>query len=163
MIYLLDSNVFIQAKNLYYAPEICPGFWEWLDISVTRNNVRSIVQVYEELKAGNDELAEWIKERKDGERFLDTTDRPTQTVFRDIAAVVENGRYTSHAKAQFLSGADPWLVAKAKTIGATIVTHEKYDRNAKKRVLLPNICDELKVPSTDIYTLLRSCEARFIL
>ena len=28
MKYLLDSNVFIEAKNRYYAFDICPGFWE---------------------------------------------------------------------------------------------------------------------------------------
>ena len=28
--YLLDANVFIQAKNLYYGFDFCPAFWEWL-------------------------------------------------------------------------------------------------------------------------------------
>ena len=27
--YLLDSNVFIQAKNLYYGFDFCPAFWDW--------------------------------------------------------------------------------------------------------------------------------------
>ncbi len=31
MRYLLDANVFIEAKNLYYAFDICPGFWTWMD------------------------------------------------------------------------------------------------------------------------------------
>jgi hypothetical protein len=26
--YIVDSNVFITAKNLYYAFDICPGFWK---------------------------------------------------------------------------------------------------------------------------------------
>ena len=30
MAYLLDTNVFIQAKQLYYAPDFCPAFWDWL-------------------------------------------------------------------------------------------------------------------------------------
>ena len=25
--YLLDSDVFMAAKNLYYSFDICPGFW----------------------------------------------------------------------------------------------------------------------------------------
>jgi len=28
--YLLDANVFIQAKNLHYGLDFCPAFWEWL-------------------------------------------------------------------------------------------------------------------------------------
>jgi uncharacterized protein DUF4411 len=31
MAYLLDTDVFIQAKNLHYAFDVCPGFWSWLD------------------------------------------------------------------------------------------------------------------------------------
>ena len=30
MAYLLDANVFIQAKNLHYGLDFCPAFWEWL-------------------------------------------------------------------------------------------------------------------------------------
>ena len=26
-IYLVDSDVFITAKNLYYSFDLCPGFW----------------------------------------------------------------------------------------------------------------------------------------
>ena len=28
--YLLDANVFIQAKNQYYGFDIVPAFWAWL-------------------------------------------------------------------------------------------------------------------------------------
>lgn len=28
--YLIDTNVFIQAKNLHYGFDFCPAFWEWL-------------------------------------------------------------------------------------------------------------------------------------
>ncbi|WP_448218276.1 DUF4411 family protein [Endozoicomonas sp. 2B-B] len=31
MQYLLDANTFIQAKNQYYAMDICPGYWDWLE------------------------------------------------------------------------------------------------------------------------------------
>lgn len=30
MSYLLDANVFIQAKNLHYGLDFCPAFWQWL-------------------------------------------------------------------------------------------------------------------------------------
>lgn len=29
--YLLDANVFIEAKNRYYGFDLAPGFWDWLD------------------------------------------------------------------------------------------------------------------------------------
>ena len=30
MTYLLDANVFIQAKNIHYGLDFCPAFWGWL-------------------------------------------------------------------------------------------------------------------------------------
>mgnify|MGYP006298525777 CR=1 FL=1 len=30
MAYLLDANVFIEAKNRYYGMDFCPAFWDWL-------------------------------------------------------------------------------------------------------------------------------------
>jgi hypothetical protein len=159
--YLLDSNIFIQAKNFYYGFDICPGFWDWMDQAVAGCDARSIVTVYDELADGNDDLAVWIKDRKGDGRFLDVSDTPTQLVFRDIAAAVHRGPYQIPAKAHFLAKADPWLVAKAKVMGATVVTHEKAATDAKKRVPLPNICDDFKVPYIDTFALLRSHTASF--
>ena len=30
MMYLLDSNVFIEAKNRHYPFDVVPAFWDWL-------------------------------------------------------------------------------------------------------------------------------------
>ncbi|MBF0147506.1 MAG: DUF4411 family protein [Magnetococcales bacterium] len=38
--YLLDSNVFIEAKNRYYAFDICPGFWEWMNDSGSKKHIK---------------------------------------------------------------------------------------------------------------------------
>lgn len=37
--YLVDSNVFIQAKNLHYGFDFRPAFWDWL---VERNNAGKV-------------------------------------------------------------------------------------------------------------------------
>lgn len=159
--YLLDSDTFIQAKNLYYGFDICPGFWNWIDEAVGGCDARSIVKVYDELAAGNDDLAQWIKGRKDDGRFLEVDDTDTQTLFREVAVAVQNGDYRPPAKAQFLSGADPWLVAKARVIGATVVTMERPEPQAKRRVPLPNLCLRFGVPYIDTFALLRRQAASF--
>jgi hypothetical protein len=148
--YLLDSDTFIQAKNLYYGFDICPGFWNWIDEAVGGCDARSIVKVYDELVAGNDELAQRIKGRKDDGRFLEVDDADTQAMFREVAAA-----------AQFLSGADPWLVAKARVIGATVVTMERPEPQTKRRVPLPNLCLRFGVPYIDTFALLRKQAASF--
>jgi hypothetical protein len=57
MLYLLDTNVFIQAKNLHYGFDFCPAFWEWLIEQHERGRVHSVEKVGDELAAGADELA----------------------------------------------------------------------------------------------------------
>lgn len=69
MAYLLDANVFIQAKNLHYGLDFCPAFWEWLVTKNDAQQVFSIEKVGDEIDAGDDELSEWAKAR-DGRFFL---------------------------------------------------------------------------------------------
>ena len=64
--YLLDSNVFIQAKDLHYGFDFCPAFWDWLVEQNRTGKVASVEKIEEELKAGNDELAEWAAKRGEG-------------------------------------------------------------------------------------------------
>ena len=45
MPYLLDSNVFIEAKNLHYGLDFCPAFWDWLIASNASGQVFSSVSV----------------------------------------------------------------------------------------------------------------------
>lgn len=161
MIYLLDTNVFIEAKNRYYAFDICPGFWDWMDHVVAGGDVMSIIMVRDELIRGSDDLADWITNRKDMPWFLEIDDTQTQKNFRRVAKHVNDGNYNPPAKADFLKGADPWLVAKAATIGAVVVTHETENANAKKRVPLPNVCSAFSVQWENTFDVLRTLSASF--
>jgi hypothetical protein len=49
MAYLLDANVFIQAKNLHYGFDFCPAFWDWLIASNAAGLVFSIEKVGDEI------------------------------------------------------------------------------------------------------------------
>jgi hypothetical protein len=51
MAYLLDTNVFITAKQRYYGFQLCPGFWDWLIDANGRGLVFSHQQVLSELTA----------------------------------------------------------------------------------------------------------------
>lgn len=134
-----------------------------LDLNFPAGNVASISKVCEELIDGNDQLAEWAKKRKDSEAFLDVSDIDTQRSFTKIAAGVEAGSYSRSAKRSFLGKADPWLIAKAMVEEATIVTHEVYAAEAKRKVPIPNICQDFGVLYVNTFELLRDQSASFIL
>ena len=64
--YLLDANVFIQAKNLHYGFDFVPAFWDWLIRENSTGKVASVEKVADELRVGRDELSEWAEERGEG-------------------------------------------------------------------------------------------------
>jgi hypothetical protein len=48
--YLIDANVFIQAKNFHYRFEFCAAFWQWLQDGYQADKIYSIDKVKKELK-----------------------------------------------------------------------------------------------------------------
>lgn len=160
MKYLFDANVFIEAKNRYYAFDICPGFWAWMD-HVAKSDAGSIVPICDELRKGSDDLAKWANARRTMPWFLKIDDSDTQKALQSIAAHVNGAQYKAEAKAKFLSGADPWLIAKAQVIGAKVVTHELSSPNSLKRVPIPDVCKHFGVECVPPYDALRSMSASF--
>lgn len=65
MLRLLDANVFITAKNTYYGLDLVPAFWSWLEAQARVGTLASTDLVYNELKDGGDDLADWVRERED--------------------------------------------------------------------------------------------------
>ena len=163
MKYLLDSNTFIEAKNRYYGMSFCPGFWSWIQSEYLQQNIASIESVFEELKRGDDELADWALDNS--QLFLPVSDHHTQACFGEIASLVasEAPKYKEGAVELFMSGADPWLIAKAKTLNAVVATHEAFNLETKKKVLIPNVCRSVGVSFIDTFALLNLLEAKFVL
>ncbi|MFH1595355.1 MAG: DUF4411 family protein [Pseudomonadota bacterium] len=59
--FVLDADVFITAKNLYYAFDLAPGFWKSLINHAGNGRILSIDYVKGELEKGKDQLAQWAK------------------------------------------------------------------------------------------------------
>jgi hypothetical protein len=73
--YMLDANVFIEAKNKYYGFSLCPGFWKALIAAHNDNRVFSIDQVLDELVDEGDELSTWAKDSVPNTFFKKTRDQ----------------------------------------------------------------------------------------
>ena len=162
--YLLDSDVLITAKNLYYAFDICPGFWESLLHHHREGHVFSVDRVRSELLAGRstEDLVKWVRNDVPESFFLTAdTDEVAQVYTEIMLWVQRHPTYFDHAKAKFATGADGWLVAYALVHGATVVTNEQPAPESKKDVKLPDVCDKYEVPRANTFDLLRALGARF--
>lgn len=161
MIYLLDSNTYIQAKNTYYHMDICPAYWDWLDKQFEAGLISSIKMVKDELKSGDDDLADWVKKRDS--HFISNNDEKTQNAFSAIAAAIMQGDYNLANRDNFMAKADPWLIAKAMTLGATIVSQELRVPLSSKSVKIPNICDIFNIQCINTFQFLKLLKANFVL
>ncbi len=160
MVYLLDANVFIQARNLHYGFDFCPAFWEWLIVNNGAGKVFSIEKVADELLAGNDNLADWARER--GSSFFLVPDAGVINAFGEVSRWVSGQQYEPAAINTFLQVADYYLVSHARAHGRVVVTHE-IPSDSRKRVKIPNACIGLGIRVMTPYEMLRVERARFVL
>lgn len=158
--FLLDTNVFVEAYQRYYAPDLCPGFWECLSYHARQRHLSSIDKVQAEIREG-DALSRWIRDAPD-EMFVSSADPAVADTFKAMMTWVQrNPRFLPRAKSEFAVVADGWLAAYAKVHDAVVVTHEATSPNVKRRVPLPNVCDQFGVVTRDTFAMLRALEVRF--
>lgn len=160
MAYLLDANVFIEAKRRHYGMDFCPAFWEWLDKQNGAGRVFSIEKVGDELRAGSDELAEWAVKR--GAIFFLPPDDPLLGSLAAVAEWVGGQGYRPAAVSVFLEDPDYYLVAHAHAHGHVVVTHE-VPSDGVRQVKIPNVCIGMKVKCMTPFKMLRLERARFVL
>lgn len=160
MAYLLDANVFIEAKRRHYGMDFCPAFWEWLDKQNGAGRVFSIEKVGDELRAGSDELAEWAVKR--GAIFFLRPDDPLLGSLATVAEWVGGQGYRPAAVSAFLEDPDYYLVAHAHAHGHVVVTHE-VPSDGVRQVKIPNVAIGMKVKCMTPFEMLRVERARFVL
>ena len=160
MAYFLDTNVFIQAKNLHYGFDFCPAFWEWLIAKNAEEKVFSIEKVRGEVRVADDELSSWVSERGD-EFFLKPDDATIPALGHVSAWVTNHSRYTHAAASTFLQEADYYLVAQAMAGQHVVVTHE-VPADTPHKIKIPNACIEMRITCMNPFEMLRTEEARFV-
>lgn len=160
MAYLLDTNVFLTAKNSYYGLDFAPGFWDWIDQAYRGGRVYSIDRVRDELMDGADELSAWAKAKG-----LDFFLPPDEKVLPSLALVAtwsQGAGYDPAAVNTFLAKADYYLVAHAHAHSFEIVTHET-PATSSRRIKIPNACVPHGVKTVNTFTMLRLENARLVL
>lgn len=160
MSYLLDSDVFIQAKNLHYGLDFCPAFWDWLIAASAKGLVFSTEKVGDEIQAGADELTTWAAGRGDG--FFLKPDSAILPALAQVSSWASGHNYEPAAVSTFLQVADFYLVAHALAHGHIVVTHEVAAASTKK-IKIPNACIGVGVKCVTPYEMLRLEKAKFIL
>jgi hypothetical protein len=156
MAYILDANVFIDAKNRYYRFDVCPGFWDWLVYAHEKDLLLSVKQVRDELLERGDKLSLWCKTHR--KLFVDTNDGKTFDSMKSLSAWVAQN-YQPAAQAKFLGDADFALVAFAGAHSHTVVTNEVFSNGFE--VKIPNACKFMEVKPVTPFEMLAELKVKF--
>ena len=158
--YLIDANVFIQAKNMYYRFDFCGGFWDWMKSAHARGHVYSCRKVLSELAAGpsDDPAYGWAKALPSTFFIDDAQNVGVMKHYSSIMNWAHASKYNAAAKAQFAKAttADAFLIAVAKEHGYGIATQEKSNPDTVKKIYLPDAAAAHGVDTVYVYDLLSS-------
>lgn len=157
--YLIDSNVFIQAKNFFYKFDFCEAFWDWMHDAHSRGLVFSIKKVKKELQMGNDDCPAkaWAEALPSSFFLEDAGDPAVMSNYGKLIDWAQNGgHYKQTAINEFAKPnvADAFLIAVAKTHSFSIVSQEESNPAAKKKIYLPDAANAMGVTSIPYYELL---------
>jgi hypothetical protein len=162
--YWLDSDVLIQAKDGLFSFEIAAEFWIFLEEQASVGSLCSSTQVYGEIMRFQDKedaLVKWAMPRRTSGLFC-LPDRDVQTACGQVGDYVVK-TYTKRppAVAQFLGGADPWIIAHAMCDGGTVVSHESRLDKSALRPKIPNVCHAFGVGCIGLPAMLKALKFRF--
>lgn len=160
--FLLDTNVFIDASRRYYSPSIAPTFWTWLGEQHEQGRIASIRKVQDELDDGKTgHLKQWAASLPPS--FWIKPDTTTQPSLARLATWVRDPsrQYLQAARDEFLRVADYLLVAQAHALGGTVVTFEQPAPQSRKRVMIPDACSAMSVAYREPFSVYRDLGLQF--
>ena len=108
---VFDTSAYINGRRDHLPPATFPSVWARIEEALADHRILLPREVFVELRAKDDETAEWIKQF----RAVDPI-REVQVEVGPIYAEFSNGSGRR-------DGADPFVIAEARHRGLTVVTY----------------------------------------
>ena len=158
MLFLLDANVLIDANRDYYPIDRVPEFWEWLLRLGSSGQVKIPLENFEEVAAGNDSVATWVKEHSMQIRLNE------EFYIQHLQRVIELG-YAGDLTDEEIEkiGRDPFLIAYALTDPTDrVVTSTEVSAPSRIRAnrKVPDVCDTFGILHCNTFELIRRLDFR---
>jgi hypothetical protein len=143
--YVFDTNAFSQLFHSYY-PARFPTLWANFESIVGRGEITSTREVGREIE--DDRVAalrEWAKHRPE----LFPAPTAAEGAFVGQIFAVPHFQQVIEQKKLYRGGknADPFVIARAAVLKATVVTMEQKPTNGAR---IPNICEHFDIKCTSL-------------
>lgn len=157
--YVVDTNVLITL--MAHHPPDKPAYqaiWDEIESLIKQKNIFSTIVVYDEIikyLGKDDRLKKWAISHK--KRFFISPDEETWQFAQDIIKKFPD----LLNKKKLQTGepdADPFLIALAKSEGATIITQERKGLPNK----MPMVASHYRVKSVDLYEFFEERKLKFV-
>ena len=165
VVYVLDSNFFIQAHRVTYPLDVAESFWSKVKQLAWEQKIVSIDKVKNEIYHGNDALKDWCMEHLPEDFFHNTIEIMDAYAKVCAWAASLSHHYTQSALNEFLDAdeADAFLVAYAlkQPDARILVTQEISQPERKSKIKIPDVCIGLSLRYVDTITMFRELGERF--
>jgi hypothetical protein len=134
--YSFDTSAFVVPSRNWIPMDIVPGLWEMKDSLVQRGEIVASREVYLEISQIDNDLLQWIKERR--QMFIDVDEEQQQYV-TDIV-----NRFPTWVDTDAQRNiADPYVIALAKQHNLVVVSHEGIGNENNPKI--PYVCSQFEV------------------
>lgn len=138
--YVLDTSFWINGWQKHYPYDCFPRLWEVIDQKMREGVLLSCEDVYSEIVYQDDDLAVWVKERKD------LFEVASEDLIHSLKYVMKCCPQLG-AESKSKNSADPWVIAHAYYRKAILVTYETPGANVSstKPPKIPDVCEMLGI------------------
>jgi hypothetical protein len=136
MAFCVDTSGWLDGWRRYYPRDVFPSLWQNIEERVLAGEILASEEVYVELQKKDDDLRDWIKQRKS---MLVPANEAIQR--RVAKLLVDYPRLVDSLKGR--SQADPFVIATAIETSSVVVTGEA--RGTVTRPRIPFVCQELEL------------------
>lgn len=131
-----------------------PGVLDLAGKKHRQGRISSVDAVYEELQQGDDELSKWARGMNEQDFFLSSGEEIAPYITR-LSQWAEGSGFKREAIQEFNDSADLILIAYAASHDFTVVTNEKSEPEAKKKIKIPDACRAIRLEYIALAELLR--------
>ena len=148
--FVIDTSSILHAWRRDYPPDTFPSLWQKIGELAREGIMIAPDEVLLELERGGDEIYEWA--RAQGSLFVE----PDGDVQEKVREIVD--RWPDFVPDDSHDGvwADPYVVALAAVRSGNVVTGEVTALPGARRPKIPNICQALGIPCSNLLGVLRS-------
>lgn len=157
--FIIDTSCLTTAYRVYYPFDIAPSFWNFMKDRFMEGTFILTNKVLFEIDRGKDDLRDWCHTEIPGNLILDChSDENVMNHYGNIMLWGNNHpQYNPLAKQIFsdFENADPFAVATAIQLNATVVSQEVSAPGSIKNIKLPDVCLQFGISHIDTFALLR--------